>query len=1399
MVTAALLFGIVGTTWQAIRATDAWDDAVKAQIEEAAQRVLAEKARTAAEDARRQEQAQREEAERHRLRAEANFALARSAVDKFLNQVTENELLTVPGMQPLRQQLLSSAMEFYNEFAKDEVNSSELLMELATAHYRMAIIRHELGQTKTAAASVKKSIELFEQIRDAGDNSLDVQLGLARAYIESGRFKDALVSCRRILQTDANHAETRWMLSDAYHMLGGQLAVRRTYSEVNVALVLKYFQNSLEIREKMVEEFPDTPKYLAGLGATVNNLGVLLDGQGRPREALPMFERAAQCLAEAYRRNPRAMGRGHFLGLCLKNVAETQADLGNRRDALQSMQQLVEVRRKLVFENPAVTYLKGHLYKAHLDLGDLQMALGDATSANLSFRTAQDVMENFPRNTAGELFELATVYGALATPEYGASDQTDADRDDRQRYADLAMETIAAAVEKGWQDVGAIEHHTHLAPVRERDEFKQLVDRLRKELEAARLATAGGESDQQQLANRQQAADVLRELAGGEMPARQHRLTLATTLHSIGQIQIGLEHYDQAERSLQEALQIWQELLKESLDNPELQLDTLITRTAIGQLWWNTDRVHQSHPLWQDVLVQLHELAASQPDDPAFQHRVATLEREICHRYAELGLWDLAATVARHNAALKRITNDEYDIDLAVMLAATGEEDAWREYCQTVMDEIEANSTGSPPVTQIARTFCLLEPPALDVERCITLASEFLIGLPANQREWPEVCAALAYYRGSRFDEAWNLLKSNRITNCMDFDTGNVTHLPGGYLYALVAHANGRKDHAVAKLEQVEGLYRIACRNALATKQTKLCPGFLKFPWEVAAAQILRREAWRKIHDQAAPADGWWHLVRARSYWRIGDKAKAEIELAATETLTAEDSELYLARAWLFGHFGMATRAEAELTRMVEVGGVDPMPWIHRGRWYAERGELAKADADYAKAAVRTPDELNKFLEAGWWVVGPYPPELDEFCPPEVDPDPSKPVHTIDPQSGLSGKPGAWQPIPADNTGRINRTYFPGRKDPTSQYYALAHVYSPDERCMLLRRERGGPSKKMKLWVNGVQVATVTNEWWQKRIPIVLRRGRNELLIKGPATACVLRLGDNLLDRAQTFHEQGRWFEAATELCALSNTPTLVRSASKELLGRLLPSVACSKDQETYNALSMIVLRHPRPHLFTLFGAYTFPSPYSKLDADESIAIADESVLQMPRNFGAKRDAAVINYRIGRFDAARAYLDKIPTGDPELDPGLPLQALLCWHQDDQASARRWLSLAMNRFNALTGTDGQMLSARLRGGFDWAWEVSTFCVLLCEAHRDITGSDADIHDRLQAFAKSQRDFWLNQDPDIALFDHAVFTENHDYQRVYLARETSSLFGPFRRSRDRFQHGRRTLARQVPAAA
>ncbi len=51
-------------------------------------------------------------ATRERAQAETNFRLARQAVDDYFTRVSQNKLLNVPGMQPLRKELLETALDY---------------------------------------------------------------------------------------------------------------------------------------------------------------------------------------------------------------------------------------------------------------------------------------------------------------------------------------------------------------------------------------------------------------------------------------------------------------------------------------------------------------------------------------------------------------------------------------------------------------------------------------------------------------------------------------------------------------------------------------------------------------------------------------------------------------------------------------------------------------------------------------------------------------------------------------------------------------------------------------------------------------------------------------------------------------------------------------------------------------------------------------------------------------------------------------------------------------------------------------------------------------------------------------------------------------------------------------
>ena len=111
-----------------------------------------------------------------------------------------------------------------------------------------------------------------------------------------------------------------------------------------------------------------------------------------------------------------------------------------------------------------------------------------------------------------------------------------------------------------------------------------------------------------------------------------------------------------------------------------------------------------------------------------------------------------------------------------------------------------------------------------------------------------------------------------------------------------------------------------------------------------------------------------------------------------------------------------------------------------------------------------TPDELNQFLEAGWWVVGPFPKTLMTPCPPEHDPDPARPVPAAD---GAATLP--WRPVATGPRGDVDLLAVFNANDISA--YALTYVYSPDERTATLLI---GGDDRVRVWLNGRPIHETT-------------------------------------------------------------------------------------------------------------------------------------------------------------------------------------------------------------------------------------------------------------------------------------------------------------------------------------
>src|SRR5262249_31760164 len=136
-VVLALLLGTIVSTWEAVRANQA--------------------------EALAQERLKKEKEARHE--AAANFRKARAAVDRFFTLVSESDLFDATGLQPLRKQLLESALEYYREFSNQQPEDPKLQAELAATYFRIWQITRAVDQFPKSLVALRQALDIAEKLR----------------------------------------------------------------------------------------------------------------------------------------------------------------------------------------------------------------------------------------------------------------------------------------------------------------------------------------------------------------------------------------------------------------------------------------------------------------------------------------------------------------------------------------------------------------------------------------------------------------------------------------------------------------------------------------------------------------------------------------------------------------------------------------------------------------------------------------------------------------------------------------------------------------------------------------------------------------------------------------------------------------------------------------------------------------------------------------------------------------------------------------------------------------------------------------------------------------------------------------------------------------------------------
>jgi tetratricopeptide (TPR) repeat protein len=568
----------------------------------------------------------------------------------------------------------------------------------------------------------------------------------------------------------------------------------------------------------------------------------------------------------------------------------------------------------------------------------------------------------------------------------------------------------------------------------------------------------------------------------------------------------------------------------------------------------------------------------------------------------------------------------------------------------------------------------------------------------------------------------------------------------------------GRTEQSRQLLTQVEQWYSEKLKSALTAPQVQLPRELAWEDW--LRFELERREANLLIAGKPAPVNPWWQLYRGRLFFALGQSEKAEAELKAVVATHPEDAGILLARCHIYEEWGRFAQAKADFDKAVKLKPTDPMPWIEHLKYLDERGRQKEADDGYGKAvaAGTAPKELYRFLEAGWWVAGPF------SGPFEV---PSMIERQFNPAAQIGGS--GWRRIQPDQCGVVQPARAVNTSKDTS-HYAVNHVFSPAERTMLLHV---GGTDRVRVWLNGNLVhettKPITFAWGCDRIPVTLRQGRNTLVVKVAAATgspwFILRLGDDPASQGLAFAEMGLWKEAT--------------EAWKPLFADRLPGnwtwlhqalfLKLSGDEAGYAKLRKRVLDEVQINGDAPVNQVCQLCSELPPHADKTLSVHAQSYKKDPTQKWRLPTLAFGYYRKGDYKEALHWIEQVPLNDWRWDKAL---AAMIYHAAGrQEEARRQLDQFEAWYEKVCHE--AMTASEFRSPFlNSFWGVGEAVALRSEAHILIRG-EAPKHDPMRdELLPFARKVWDSRDPKTEAYDHALRVQPNE-ARLWFARAARRL--------------------------
>ena len=390
LILLALVAGVIGTTLGLVRAESERRRAAAAEAD------ALEQARAVGEE--------RDRAEKLRGQAEANYHKARAAVDEYFTLISESKLLDVPGLQPLRKELLDAALRFYQGRVVERADDPDALANLAVTYLRVAEVCHTVNRNDEGVATIDQALTHIDRlVRDFPDarDSHGRLAGFWKGWRQRAGRSDPPRDPQAAFRT-LNRLTTTWQeFGRRYPGVVGfrsdQAAIDTHIGDLLASmsqdkLAAPYLKRARAIQEQLVRDHPSLVECQADLALTYyilaqsqGRMGQVADQEATARAALALREQLAA-------RSPTVPKQRSDLAASLIQVARCIAQQ-RPRDAEVYLRRAMELAQGLYREFPGSGLYVEQRAEAGRILATVLDAVGKPAEAERTYRSVAEALE----------------------------------------------------------------------------------------------------------------------------------------------------------------------------------------------------------------------------------------------------------------------------------------------------------------------------------------------------------------------------------------------------------------------------------------------------------------------------------------------------------------------------------------------------------------------------------------------------------------------------------------------------------------------------------------------------------------------------------------------------------------------------------------------------------------------------------------------------------------------------------------------------------------------------------------------------------------------------------------------------------------------------------------------